>query len=249
VRRFDGKTVLVVGGSSGIGLATARRFAKEGAVVICGARTKERLDEAVASLPGVGHLALPFDAANEAEVDRAAAQLKSEKRVVHAAALCAGRHWLRPLQLLKAVHIDELLAANVRSALLCTKIAARLAPREEGASIVYVASAAAMIGSTGEAVYAASKGALLSACRSLAAELASRRIRVNVVAPGVVETPMSERWLSQLAPEQREAVRSRHLLGFGSVNDVAGAIVFLASDDARWITGTCLAADGGLTCH
>jgi NADP-dependent 3-hydroxy acid dehydrogenase YdfG len=77
VRRFEGKTVLIVGASSGIGLAVARRFAEEGGMVICSARTKERLNQVVASLPGSGHLALPFDAANEAEVDNATAQLKS----------------------------------------------------------------------------------------------------------------------------------------------------------------------------
>jgi NAD(P)-dependent dehydrogenase (short-subunit alcohol dehydrogenase family) len=248
VRRFEGKTVLIVGASSGIGLAVARRFAEEGGMVICSARTKERLNQVVASLPGSGHLALPFDAANEAEVDNATAQLKSEKRAIHAAILCAGQHSLRPLQLLKASHIDEALAANVRSALLCTKMTAKLSS-PEGASIVYLSSAAALIGNIGEAVYAASKGALLSACRSVAVELAAKRIRINVVAPGVVETPMSDRWLSQLTPEQREAVRSRHLLGFGRKEDVAAAIAFLASDDARWITGTCLTIDGGLTCH
>ena len=134
------------------------------------------------------------------------------------------------------------------SALLCTKMAAKLSSRE-GASIVYVSSAAAMIGNFGEAVYAASKGALLSACRSVAVELASKRIRVNVVAPGVVQTPMSDRWLSHLTPEELETVRSRHLLGFGRAEDVAAAIAFLASDDARWVTGTCLTIDGGLTCH
>jgi NAD(P)-dependent dehydrogenase (short-subunit alcohol dehydrogenase family) len=248
VRRFEGRFVLVTGASSGIGLATARRFAAEGAHVICVARAKERLDQVVANLPGTGHLALPFDAASEPEVDNAAIQLKSEQRAIHAAILCAGQHSLRPLQLLKASHIDESLAANVRSALLCTKMAAKLSP-PDGSSIVYLGSAAAMIGNIGEAVYAASKGALLSACRSLATELASKRIRVNVVVPGVVQTPMSDRWLSQLAPEQREAVRSRHLLGFGRAEDVAAAIAFLASDEARWITGTCFTIDGGLTCH
>jgi NAD(P)-dependent dehydrogenase (short-subunit alcohol dehydrogenase family) len=226
----------------------ARRFAEEGGTVVCTARTKDRLDQVVADLPGTGHLALPFDAAKESEVDNATTQLKSEKRTIHAAVLCAGQHSLRPLQLLKASHIDESLAANVRSALLCTRMAAKLSP-PEGASIIYLGSAAAMIGNIGEAVYAASKGALLSACRSVAAELASKRIRINVVAPGVVQTPMSDRWLSQLAPEQREAVRSRHLLGFGRAEDVAAAIAFLASDEAGWITGTCLTIDGGLTCH
>lgn len=248
MRRFEGKTILVVGASSGIGLASARRFAEEGGALICTARSKERLDQVVAELPGDGHLALPFDAANESEVNDATNRLKAEKRAVHAAILCAGQHSLRPLQLLKAANIDELLGANVRSALLCTRMAAKLAP-PDGASIVYLSSAAAAIGNVGESVYAAGKGALISACRSVAAELASKRIRVNVVAPGVVETPMSDRWLSLLTPEQLEAVRARHLFGFGRPEDVAAAIAFLASDDARWITGTCLAIDGGLTCH
>src|SRR5579871_1302309 len=125
VRRFEGRTVLVTGASSGIGLAVARSFADEGASVVCTARTKERLDEVVADLPGSGHLALSFDAANEVEADVAANQLKTEKRTIHAAVLCAGRHSIRPLQLLKAIHIDDSLGANVRSALLCTKLAAK----------------------------------------------------------------------------------------------------------------------------
>lgn len=248
MRRFENKTVLVTGASSGIGLAVARRLAQEGATVICIARSTDRLEEAVHSLPGAGHLALTLDVSNEADVERATSILKSDNRLIHGAVLCAGQHSLRPLQLLKAVHIDESVAANLRSALLCTKAAVKLAPRE-GAAIVWVSSAAALIGNVGETGYAASKGALISACRSLAAELASRRIRVNAVAPGVVETAMSERWLSQLAPEQKDAVRSRHLLGFGRPEDVAPGIAFLASDDARWITGACLTIDGGLTCH
>jgi NAD(P)-dependent dehydrogenase (short-subunit alcohol dehydrogenase family) len=226
----------------------ARWFAAEGARVICAARAKEDLEKVVTELPGSGHVALAFDSSNENEVESASAQLKSEKRVIDAAALCAGQHSIRPLQLLKACHIDELLAANLRSTLLCTKMVMKIAPRE-GAWIVWVSSAAAMIGNAGEAAYAASKGALLSACRSLAAELASRKIRINVVAPGIVETPMSDRWLSQLSPEQKEAVRSRHLLGFGKPEDVAAGIAFLASDEAHWITGVCLTIDGGLTCH
>ena len=246
--RFDGKSVLVTGASSGIGLAVARRFAAEGGRIICAAREKERLEKVVTGLPGTGHVALAFDSSNENEVESALALLKVEKRVIDAAALCAGRHLIRPLQLLKVFHLDELLAANLRSALLCTKMVMKLAPRE-GASVVWVSSAAAMIGNAGEAAYAASKGGLLSACRSLAAELASRKIRINVVAPGVVETPMSDRWLSQLTSEQKEAIQSRHLLGFGKPEDVAAGIAFLASDEARWITGACLTIDGGLTCH
>jgi NAD(P)-dependent dehydrogenase (short-subunit alcohol dehydrogenase family) len=248
VRRFEGRTVLVTGATSGIGLATARRLAQEGAAVICNARTKDRLDQVVSELPGDRHMSLVFDAAREEEVATAGTALKDANRVLDAAVLCAGLHFLRPLQLSKAAHFQESLTANVLSAFLCTKMTVRLAAKD-GASIVWLASAAALIGNVGETAYAASKGALLSACRSMAAELAPRRIRVNAVAPGVVETPMSEQWLSQLAPEQKESVRARHLLGFGSAEDVAAAITFLVSDDSRWITGTCLTVDGGLTCH
>lgn len=248
MRRFEGRSVLVTGATSGIGLAAARRFAEEGAAVICTARSDERLHRVVAELPGEGHRALAFDAAKEAEVDAAAAQLKCAGVQLRAAVLCAGLHALRPLQILKSAHIDEMLSSNLRTALLCTRLVAKNAGKE-GAAIVWLSSAAAVIGNAGEAAYAASKGALISACRALAAELASRRIRINCVAPGVVETPMAESWLGRLSPEQREVVRARHLLGFGKPDDVAGPILFLASDEARWITGACLAIDGGFTCH
>lgn len=248
MRRFEGRTVLVTGATSGIGLATARRLAEEGASVVCAARGKERLDQVVCSLPGDGHLGVAFDAAREEEVLAAGNMLTSGNRVLHGAVMCAGQHFLRPLKLSKGRHFEELIARNTLSALLCTNMVVRLAAKE-GASIVWLSSAAALLGSPCEAAYSASKGALLSACRSIATELAAKRIRVNAVAPGVVETPMSANWLNQLPAEQKEMIRARHLFGFGSAEDVAAAIAFLVSDDARWITGTCLITDGGLTCH
>ena len=248
MRRFEERTILVTGATSGIGLATTRRLADEGAAVICCARRKALLDQIVAELPGEGHLSIAFDARCEEEVAAAGSTLKSLNRTLHGAVMCAGQHSLRPLQVSKASHIEEMLAGNVLSTLLSTKMTIRMAAKE-GASIVWLSSAAALIGNAGEAAYAASKGALIAACRSMATELASRRIRVNAIAPGVVETPMSEQWLSQMPLEQREVIRARHLLGFGSPEDVAAAIAFLVSDDSRWITGTCLMVDGGLTCH
>jgi NAD(P)-dependent dehydrogenase (short-subunit alcohol dehydrogenase family) len=248
VPRFEGRTFLVTGASSGIGLASARVLAAGGARLVCTARDQLKLEQAVSQLPGEGHLSLPFDAANENEVAAAGKTLRAAGRQLNGAVLCAGRHALRPLALSNAATFHESFASNTVSALLCTRMAVGLAPKI-GASFVWLSSAAALIGNSGESAYAASKAALLAACRSVATELASRKIRVNAVAAGVVETPMSEKWLNLLSPAQLEAIRTRHLLGFGTPEDVAAAIAFLISDDARWITGTCLTIDGGLTCH
>lgn len=248
MQRFEGHNYLVTGATSGIGLATARRLAQEGAAVICSARSKERLADVVSRLPGNGHQSLAFDASAEDELVSAFNDLKNTNRLLNGAVFAAGQHALRPLQMTKAGNVVELFAANVLSAILCTKMMIRLTCKE-GASIVWLSSAAAMIGNSGESAYAASKGALIAACRSLATELAPRRIRVNTIAPGVVTTPMSENWMIQMSEPQREVIRARHLLGFGAPEDVAGPIAFLLSNDARWITGTCMTVDGGLTCH
>ena len=246
MRRFEGKTAVITGASSGIGLATAQRLAAEGARIIGIARNSDKLSAARASWNGSSHLMLALDASDEQQLEAAFARLDGTP--IDIAVMGAGRHALRPLQMTKSAHIHELLQANVSSALLCTRFVMRRAS-PAGASIIWIASAAATIGNSGESVYAAAKGALIAAARAVATELAPRRIRVNVVAPGVVETPMSAAWLSRLDSDDAAHVRGRHLLGFGAPADVAGTIAFLASDDARWITGTCLAVDGGLTCH
>jgi NAD(P)-dependent dehydrogenase (short-subunit alcohol dehydrogenase family) len=248
VQRFEGRCYLVTGATSGIGLATAKGLAGEGAAVICAARSKEHLDAVISELPGTGHISLAFNAAAEEQVVFAASTLKNANRILNGAVFAAGQHALRPLQMTKATNITDLFEANVLSAFLCTKTMIRLAAKE-GASVVWLSSAAALISNAGESAYAASKGALIAACRSLAAELAPRGIRVNTVVPGVVNTPMSESWLIQMTEAQREAIKARHLLGFGSPQDVAASILFLLSDEARWITGTSLVVDGGLTCH
>ncbi len=249
MRRFENKTVLVTGASSGIGLAAASLLAGEGARVIAVSRDAERLERAIAQWEEPGrHVALPFDARNDALVDAAAATIRQSYKPLHGAVLCAGQHALRPLQLLKSEWIDELLTSNLTATLLCSKLFLRCAGPEGGA-LVWLSSVAALTGNAAETVYSAAKGALISACRSAAVELAPRRIRVNVVAPGVVETPMSQAWLQNLTAEQLAAVKQRHLLGFGSPADVAEPIAFLLGEQARWITGTTLVADGGFSCH
>ena len=161
---------------------------------------------------------------------------------------CAGLHEIRPFFLLKAEHLLASFTANVVTAVNCTKAVVKAA-HPSGASIVWLSSVAALRGTAGFAAYASAKGALIAAAKVAAVEFAKKKIRVNVIAAGVVETPMSQGWLKMLSEEQREEIAKSHLLGIGKPDDVAGAAAFLLSSDARWITGATLVIDGGLSAH
>ncbi|MFZ1936110.1 MAG: SDR family oxidoreductase [Thermoguttaceae bacterium] len=243
--RFDGKLVLLVGGYSGIGVAAAERLAGEGASLVLLGRQEEKLKATLAKLPGAGHEIVVADAAF-AEQLQPAVQIGRKRGGYSAAVVCAGSHEVRPISVLNRDVIAHSFEANVTTALLSTAAFAKAAAKD-GGSVVWLSSVAALRGTATFAAYSAAKGALISAARVAAIELAPRRIRVNVIAAGVVETVMSESWLAMLNEEQKAALRHRHLLGTGQPADVAGVIAFLLSDDARWMTGSLLTADGGLS--
>jgi NAD(P)-dependent dehydrogenase (short-subunit alcohol dehydrogenase family) len=250
MNRFPDWACLVTGASSGIGRATAVRLASEGARVVLVARDPCRLDETLAALPTAAHVTVPCDLTSEEEVVQLAQRIKAEVGPLRGVVHCAGIHWLRPLQITDNKSLLEMLTSHVVTSISLTKaIVSRRLAAEEGCSIIWLSSAAALQGAAGGAAYSAAKGAMTAAVRPLAVELARRKVRINAIAPGVVKTPQSEAFLSKMTPQQLQSIADDHLLGFGTPEDIAGAVAFLLSDDARWITGTTLVADGGLTAH
>lgn len=248
--RFQDQAILVTGAASGIGRATAIRLASEGARVVLVDRNQSLLEEAQGQLPAGDHLARTCNLTDENAIADLMRGLRQDVGVLRGLVHCAGIHWLRPLQLTDAMALQEMLASHVGSSIGITRglVANRLAAKD-GCSVVWFSSAAALQGGAGTVAYAAAKGALISAVRVLAVELAKRKIRINAIAPGVVRTPQSEAFLSTLAPEQVQTIANDHLLGLGAPEDIAGVAAFLLSDDARWITGTTVVVDGGLTAH
>lgn len=250
MNRFKGNTFLITGAGSGIGRASAIRLAAEGSRIVAVDRDSPRLKDIYSTLPEGSHMMCLIDTTDETALNHMATELRKENIMLDGIVHCAGIHWLRPLQLTDNKSLLEMLNSHVVSSIALTRavIAGHLLSKE-GASVILLSSAAALRGGAGTVAYSAAKGALISAARVLAVELARRKVRVNVIAPGVVRTPQSEAFLSGLTAEQVQSINTDHLLGIGEPEDIAGVVAFLLSKDARWITGTTVVVDGGLTAH
>ncbi|MBM3728361.1 MAG: SDR family oxidoreductase [Acidobacteria bacterium] len=225
--RLMGKVAIVTGGASGIGLASAQRFAGEGAAVVV-------LDRA--SNP-------PCDVSDEEQVRTAIAAAVGKHGRVDILLNAAGISMRKPVHEQDTEGWDRLFAVNVRGCFLASKYALPHMP--EGASIIHVASVVGTTGFRDRPAYSATKGALIALTRNMALDYAHRRIRVNAINPGFVETPLLSAILAD--PERTARLAAMHPLGrLGTPDDIANAALFLASDESAWMTGQCLAVDGGL---
>jgi NAD(P)-dependent dehydrogenase (short-subunit alcohol dehydrogenase family) len=245
--RFAGKNVVVTGGSSGIGLATAQRICNEGGRVLVTGTSDKRLAEAREALPQ-GSIAIANDAADPAAAEALAVAAREAFGSVHGLFLNAGFGGFGPNDAVSADEFDRMSDVNVRGPVLQL---ARLIPLlAEGGSVLVTASVSPYLGQGQAAVYAATKGAVTALARSWAADLAPRNIRVNSIAPGPIVPNFPERL--ELSEEQQQGfvaqILKRVPLGrFGTADEVAAVACFLLSDDASYVTGSQYFVDGGMT--
>ncbi|MDZ8027431.1 MAG: glucose 1-dehydrogenase [Nostoc sp. DcaGUA01] len=247
MKKLEGKIAVVTGGNSGIGLATAKRFAAEGAHVIITGRRQTELDVAVKEI-GENITAVQGDVSNLADLDRLYATIKQQYGRIDVLFANAGAAEYAPLGAITEEHFDKIFNINVKGLLFTVQKALPLF--QDGGSIILNASIVASKGFEANSVYSATKAAVRSFARTWTVDLKDRKIRVNVVSPGVTDTPGLKDLLASAAePDgdpKTDLLANVPLGRMGTPDEIAKAVLFLASDDSSYITGIELFVDGGL---
>lgn len=244
MKRFEGRRALVTGASRGIGEAVARRLAAEGAFVLVAARSAADLERVVAGIREEGGSAdvLPLDLSDSASIEtaaRTALGLGAVDVLVNNAGMTEDNLLLR----MSRESWDRVLNTNLTGVFLLTQAIVRSMIKQRYGRIVNVTSVVGLMGNPGQANYAASKAGLIGFTKSVARELASRNVTCNAVAPGFVATSMTEK----MTDDAKQTLSARIPLGrLGVPGDVAGAVAYLASEDAAYVTGHVLNVSGGL---
>jgi NAD(P)-dependent dehydrogenase (short-subunit alcohol dehydrogenase family) len=241
--KLEGKTAVITGGSSGIGLATAKRFVDEGAYVFITGRRQGELETAVGQL-GRNVTAVQSDVSKMADLDKLYAAVKKQKGALDIVFANAGTGSFAPLGQISEEHFDKQFDVNVKGLLFTVQKALPLL--QEGASIVLNASIVSITGSPAFSVYSATKAAVRSFARTWSVDLKERKIRVNAISPGIIPTPGYNTSLGMTQEEVQSSLGDIPLGRAGTADEIAKAVLFLASDDSSYVTGIELFVDGGL---
>ncbi|WP_405207152.1 SDR family oxidoreductase [Aquimarina sp. LLG6339-5] len=245
--KLQEKIALITGGNSGIGLATAKLFQKEGAKVIITGRRKEVVDNAVKEIGGEA-IGFASDTSNLEHIDHLYAQIKELYGRIDVLYLNAGIAKFEPMEIVTEERFDELSNTNFKGLFFNAQKALPL--MEHGASIIITTSAAAQIGSPNMSVYGATKAAARNLARTLSGDLLRKGIRVNGISPGPIDTPIMHKVgiPEEALDEVKEGFAAENpMKRIGTADEIAKAALFLASDDSSYIAGVDLAVDGGLT--
>jgi NAD(P)-dependent dehydrogenase (short-subunit alcohol dehydrogenase family) len=244
--KLEGKIALITGGNSGIGLATAKRFVNEGAYVFITGRREPELAAAIKEI-GRNVTGVQGDVSNLADLDRLFEQIKREKGKLDIVFANAGVARFAPFGTITEEFFDSIFDINVKGVLFTVQKALPLLP--DGASIILNASIVGSKGFSANSVYSATKAALRSFARTWTTDLKDRRIRVNAVSPGSTDTPGLSGLLasSEVGQQRLKMISNSVPLGrLGTPDEIAKAVVFLASDDSSYVTGIELFVDGGV---
>lgn len=242
---FSGKRVLITGASTGIGRACAMILSELGAQLVLNGRNESGLNDTLSQLEGEGHVIAPFDMADTDGLCDWVKHLTKQHGYLDSFVHCAGIQITKPIRMFDQAFFDETMHVNLASAMAISQGFRMKRDRAKQGSIVFVSSIAGLIGQTGNTVYGASKAGLMSLTRGLSMELLRDNIRVNCVAPALVETDMALRTQQSMTDAQYQHMLNQHPMGVGEPKDVANAVVFLLSDAAKWINSVTLPVEGG----
>ena len=248
---LENKVIIVTGASSGIGAQCAIDCSKMGARVVLVARNEERLKQTLEQCEEPSrHMILPLDLSSSDGLKDGIKDVVAKVGKINGVVNCAGMSSVTPLKLVTDELLDQFFRTNVYSAINLSKEVTRVGnyDKERGCSIIFFASIMGLCGEKCKTMYSATKGALIAAARSMACELAKNKVRVNVVSPGAIETPINAKLPHMADPELRKELEDKHLLGLGECSDIANACIYLLSDAAKWVTGQNIIVDGGYTC-
>lgn len=237
------KTILVTGASSGIGAEVAKCISKSGARVFATARNEERLKETLDSLEGSGHDYALADLTKEEDIIALIDKIDSLDGIVHSSGIVGPF----PIKFIGKKHIDEMFDINYYGPVLLTSKLFRAKKINPSASLVFMSSVSTTFLYKGGALYSGSKAAINSYSKTIALEFAPQKIRSNVISAAMVRTPLFDEAEKSVSKEMMEKHRGDYPLGFGDPEDIANATLFLLSEGSRWITGTEIVMDGGLT--